>query len=79
MTMPAHDRKSGPGTAGRNVERDAKICARRNSVPKVSFDDLGLKFGLSRETVRLIVRRHDRLVKRAERLAPLRAAFAKGA
>jgi hypothetical protein len=26
-SLPPHLRKSGPGTAGRNAERDAKICA----------------------------------------------------
>ena len=56
--VPAHMRKHGPGTAGRNKARDVKIGLRRKS--GVSFDQLGREFKLSRERVRQIVRRAER-------------------
>jgi hypothetical protein len=47
MALRAHPRKLGPATAGRNTERDVKICAARWR--GLSFDALGHEFGLSRE------------------------------
>jgi DNA-directed RNA polymerase sigma subunit (sigma70/sigma32) len=55
-------RKHGPGTAGRNNARDAKICARRAF--GVSFEKLGQEFKLSRERARQIVRRAERISAR---------------
>jgi hypothetical protein len=74
MALPAHLRKSGPGTGGRNVERDAKICARRDG--GLTYEAVGREFGLSRESVRQIVERRTRRLKQYERLSPLREAFA---
>jgi hypothetical protein len=64
--------------------RNARICARydESRAEKLSFEDLGREFGLSRETVRKVIGDRDRDLFRAERLAaklrPLREAFAKG-
>ena len=52
-TLPAHLRKSGPGTGGRNVERDKTICALKAS--GLSNAAIGKKFSLSGERVRLIL------------------------
>jgi hypothetical protein len=63
--VPVHLRKHGPGTAGRNKERDVKICRRRRA--GISFDKLGVEFKLSRERVRKIVRASERAVASNER------------
>jgi DNA-binding CsgD family transcriptional regulator len=52
-TLPAHLRKSGPGTGGRNVERDKKICALKAT--GLSNKAIGNQFNLSRETVRHVL------------------------
>jgi DNA-directed RNA polymerase sigma subunit (sigma70/sigma32) len=57
-TLPAHLRKTGPGTAGRNVERDKKICALKAT--GLSNEAVGKQFGLSRERVRNILDRAAR-------------------
>lgn len=74
MTLPAHLRKSGPGTAGRHVKRDKAICARR--AEGIALDKIGIEFGLSRERVRQIVEYEKRRAARYNRLSSLRAAFA---
>jgi hypothetical protein len=58
-TLPAHLRKSGPGTGGRNVERDKKICALK-ATTGFSNETVGKRFGLSRETVRHVLDDADR-------------------
>ena len=52
-TLPAHLRKSGPGTGGRNVERDKQISAPKAT--GLSNEAVGKQFGLSRERVRLVL------------------------
>jgi transposase len=52
-TLPAHLRKSGPGTGGRNVERDKQISALKAT--GLSNEAVGKQFGLSRERVRLVL------------------------
>jgi DNA-directed RNA polymerase sigma subunit (sigma70/sigma32) len=58
-TLPAHLRKSGPGTGGRNVERDKKICALKTTTG-LSNEAVGKRFGLSRERVRHVLDAADR-------------------
>jgi Mor family transcriptional regulator len=71
MAFPARLPKSGPGTGGRDAERDAKICARRDG--GLTYEEVGREFGLSREKVRLIVERRTR-GKQHKGLSPLRDA-----
>jgi DNA-directed RNA polymerase sigma subunit (sigma70/sigma32) len=61
-------------------ERNKRICARYDEgrASGLPLTDLGSEFGINRETVRLIILRRDRSQRRADRLAPLREAFAKG-
>lgn len=61
--VPAHLRKHGPGTAGRNKSRDAKMCVEyaRNDI---SFDELGKRYKISRERARQIVRDAERTSER---------------
>ena len=61
-------------------ERNKRICARydEGSASGLTLTDLGREFGLSRETVRLILLRRDNARRRAARLAPLKEAFANG-
>ena len=73
--VPAHLRKHGPGTAGRNEERNARICVRRTA--GVSFEQLGQEFKMSREQARLIVRRAEwRAAKNKAIRAKWRGVFA---
>jgi DNA-binding CsgD family transcriptional regulator len=53
-TLPAHLRKSGPGTGGRNFERDKEICALKAS-SNLSNEEIGEQFNLSRERVRHVL------------------------
>ena len=57
-TLPAHLRKSGPGTGGRNAERDKKICALKAT--GLSNEAIGKKFNRSRETVRKVLDKAER-------------------
>jgi hypothetical protein len=66
MALPPRLRKSGPGTAGRNIERDRAICALQAN--GLTFTALGLKFGLSRERVSKIVRDDKRRRARNQRI-----------
>ncbi len=61
-------------------DRNARICARydKTRAEKLSLAGLGNEFGLSRETVRMVILRRDRSRKRYENLVPLREAFARG-
>jgi hypothetical protein len=52
-TLPAHLRTHGPGTGGRNVERDRKICALKAT--GLSNEAIGKQFGISRERVRNVL------------------------
>ena len=61
--VPAHLRKHGPGTAGRNKVRDAKICA-EYARGDLSFEALGERHKMSRERARQIVRRTERVSER---------------
>ena len=58
-SIPVHLRKSGPGTGGRNWGRDKEICALKASTG-MSNDEIGKRYKLSRESIRLIVRRGER-------------------
>jgi hypothetical protein len=51
--LPVHLRKSGPGTGGRNWERDKKICTLK--APGLSNEAIGEQFNLSGERVRLVL------------------------
>ena len=57
-TLPAHLRKSGPGTGGRNVERDKEICALKAT--GLSNVVIGKRYNLSRETIRGVLFRAER-------------------
>jgi hypothetical protein len=52
-STPAHLRKSGPGTGGRNVDRDARICALKAT--GASNEAIGTQFNLSGERVRQVL------------------------
>jgi hypothetical protein len=66
MALPAHLRKSSPGTAGRNIKRDINIWTLRAN--GLTLDALGRQFGLSRERVGQIVRKDERRRARNERI-----------
>ena len=53
-SIPAHLRRSGPGTGGRNWDRDLAICAEKIATGATNVE-LGKKWGLSRETIRIIL------------------------
>jgi hypothetical protein len=53
-TLPAHLRKSGPGTGGRNWDRDLEICAVKKATGATNTA-LGKKYNLSRESIRHII------------------------
>jgi len=62
QTLPAQIRKSGPGTGGRNWDRDRAICAEKKATGTTNVA-LGKKYGLSREMIRHIIntgRRNER-------------------
>lgn len=56
--IPIHLRKSGPSTGGRNWNRDQEICTLKASTG-MSNDEIGKRYKLSRESIRLIVRRGE--------------------
>jgi transposase len=58
-SIPVHLRKSGPGTGGRNWDRDQEISALKASTG-MSNDEIGKRYKLSRESIRLIVSRVER-------------------
>ena len=68
MSLPAHLRKTGPGTAGRNEKRDAQICTL--AAQGLSYAAIGRKVGRSGERIRLIVRE---ATGKADRNARIRA------
>jgi hypothetical protein len=53
-SLPADLRKSGPGTGGRNWDRDLAICADKKETGATNTA-LGKKYGLSREMIRHII------------------------
>jgi sigma-70-like protein len=59
QSLPAHLRKTGPGTGGRNVARDAEIVALK-ATTKMSNDAIGEKYNMSRERVRQILNTAER-------------------
>jgi hypothetical protein len=61
-SLPANRRKSGPGTGGRNWDRDAEICALKART-KMSNDEIGKKYKMSRERVRQILSTGERNAK----------------
>jgi hypothetical protein len=61
MGLPAHLRKTGPGTGGRLIERNAKICAR--AAEGALQKEIASEFGLSHTRIGLIVRHQKRLDK----------------
>ena len=60
-TLPAELRTHGPGTGGRNVERDAKVFAMKAT--GLSNEAIGEYFGMSRERVRQILDAAERDAK----------------
>lgn len=58
-SLPSHLRKSGPGTGGRNWERDKEICALK-AATGMSNTAIGKKYNLSRETVRHVLAAGER-------------------
>lgn len=52
--LSSHVRKSGPGTGGRNWDRDLAICAEKKATGATNIA-LGKKWGLSREAIRTII------------------------
>jgi DNA-directed RNA polymerase sigma subunit (sigma70/sigma32) len=78
--LPADLRKSGPGTAGLNIDRDKAIFGRR--LQGHSLEDIGIEFGISGERVRQICTSQERDAERHNRrfkqLSKLRAAFQRG-
>jgi hypothetical protein len=57
--IPGHLRKSGPGTGGRNWDRDKEICALK-AATSMSNDAMGKKLNVSRETIRHVLDRGKR-------------------
>jgi hypothetical protein len=53
-SLPAHLRKSGPGTGGRNWDRDLMICVEKEETGATNIA-LGKKYRLSREMIRRII------------------------
>ena len=79
QSRPAHLRKSGPGTGGRNVARDAEIVALKGTT-KMSNEAIGEKYDMSRERVRQILYTAERDAKAGRTRwmsASARRAFAK--
>jgi hypothetical protein len=62
-SLPTDLRKSGPGTGGRNWDRDAEICALK-ARSNMSNDEIGKKYKMSRERVRQILSTGERNAKR---------------
>jgi transposase len=58
-SIPVHLRKSGPGTGGRNWDRDKEICALK-AATGMSNDAIGKKFNVSRETIRHVLNQAER-------------------
>jgi hypothetical protein len=58
-SLPPEQRKTGPGTGGRNVARDAEICALKKTT-KLSTAEIGARYGINRETVRVILNAGER-------------------
>jgi hypothetical protein len=58
-SLPAHLRKSGPGTGGRNWVRDLKICKLKKATGATNTA-LGKQYNLSRETIRHIIATGER-------------------
>ena len=52
-SIPVHLRKSGPGTGGRNWDRDKEICALKAT--GISNDAIGKRYNLSRERIRQVL------------------------
>jgi hypothetical protein len=61
-SLPAHLRKTGPGTGGRNWDRDAEICALK---ARTNMDNkaIGKKYNMSGERVRQILMTGERNAK----------------
>ena len=53
-SLPAHLRKSGPGTGGRNWDRDLGICAEKKETGATNVA-LGKNYSLSPEMTRCII------------------------
>lgn len=60
-----HLRKSGPGTGGRNWDRDQEICALK-AATGMSNEAIGKKYKLSRETIRGILLAGERYERRGQ-------------
>jgi hypothetical protein len=58
-SLPASLRKTGPGTGGRNWNRDLAICADKKATGATNVA-LGKKYGLSAESIRCIINAGER-------------------
>lgn len=58
-TLSAHLRKTGPGTGGRNWERDKQICAEKKETGMTN-EALAKRFALSHERIRQILDQGER-------------------
>lgn len=58
-SLPPHLRKFGPGTGGRNWDRDKEICALKKSTG-MSHEAIAKKYGISRGRVGQIVAQGER-------------------
>jgi transposase len=58
-SIPVHLRKSGPGTGGRNWDRDKEICALK-AATGMSNEAIGKRYNVSRETIRGVLRAGER-------------------
>ena len=58
-SIPVHLRKSGPGTGGRNWDRDKEICALK-AATGMSNEAIGKMYKLSRETIRHVLNQGKR-------------------
>jgi DNA-binding NarL/FixJ family response regulator len=75
QAKPAHLLRYRRGIPGDYTERDRAICQKR--AEGLSYNKIGLEYGLSHTRVADIVRKQQRSDERAKRLAPLKAAFAR--
>ena len=77
QTKAARPLRYRRGIPGDYTERDRAIC-QKYAEGVLSLEQVGAPHGLTGERVRQIVNKQKRNDERAKRLAPLKAAFARG-